>query len=205
MNSVFSIPKHVTRSVFAGLGLVAVIALSGCATTSGALHVAPEGLDFDYTVSSDGGYVAVRAFGDHGKIILVLDQPLPSKLRSVPIELPGGARGDAEVRGNYVFVPGRPDRFSVLLPAGRVDVVRSSVLAAAGPDSDHIPVQSPSTASGDEDDGDEVESNLDWSASEVQSGTAAPFLQQGGPVPARPVGYNDLRQGPLPPTGEQPR
>ena len=83
MNSVFSIPKHVTRSVFAGLGLVAVIALSGCATTSGALHVAPEGLDFDYTVSSDGGYVAVRAFGDHGKIILVLDQPLPSKLRSV--------------------------------------------------------------------------------------------------------------------------
>lgn len=169
MNSVFSIPKYVTRSVFAGLGLVAVIALSGCATTSGALHVAPEGLDFDYTVSSDGGHVAVRAFGDHGKIILVLDQPLPSKLRSVPIELPGGARGDAEVRGNYVFVPGRPDRFSVLLPAGRVDVVRSSVLAAAGSDSDHIPVQSPPTASGDEGDGDEVESNLDWSASRFKT------------------------------------
>ena len=47
--------------------------------------MAPDGLDFDYTVDTGAALGVVRAFGDQGKTVVVLDRPLPGDIRSVPI------------------------------------------------------------------------------------------------------------------------
>ncbi|WMD19667.1 hypothetical protein RAS12_24080 [Achromobacter seleniivolatilans] len=192
-------PKRAARTVSAIAGVVAAIALSGCAGNAPDLRVSPESLDFDYSVSTEGEVGVVRAFGDQGKTIVVLDQPLPAKLLTVPVDLSGGARDSADVQGNYIFVAGRPDRFSVLLPAGRVDIVRTSAppltqQAAVGGRSAGPQEDSEDLA----DDLNEIESNLDWGAIEGQrDGSSAPTFY-GGSVPTRPGGQSDVRQGPLP-------
>ncbi|MPS81846.1 MAG: hypothetical protein E2591_27655 [Achromobacter sp.] len=214
MTSALSPSKHATRLVYAIVSVTAAIALSGCGTPSADLRVAPEGLDFDYTVSSDGGYGVVRAFGDQAKTILVLDQPLPPDLKSVPVELPGGVRSSAEVQGNYIVVAGRLERLFVLLPSGTVEVARSTAKTLAG-ESVNVMRSSGSQADADDaheqgvgDDGDErdeVESNIDWGTADGARALDDPALHQGGPVPGRPGGAGAQRQGPLPTSVEQLR
>ncbi|WP_454696761.1 hypothetical protein [Achromobacter aegrifaciens] len=204
MDLLLSHPKRSARTVSAIAGFVAAIALSGCAGNSPDLQVVPERLDFDYSVSTEGEIGVVRAFGDQGKTIVVLDHPLATKLQSVPVDLPGGARGSADVQGNYIFVAGRPEKFSVLLPAGRVDIVRSSIPPLAQQDAMGGRAGEPQDTGEDfADDLDEIESNLDWSATEAQRGSSSPPTFYGGSVPTRPGGQSDVRQGPLPTSVEQ--
>lgn len=197
MNLELLSPKRMKRKASAAVFLVAAIGISGCAGKVQGLQVAPDGLDFDYTVDTGAALGVVRAFGDQGKTVVVLDRPLPGDIRSVPIYLQGGVQGSADVQGNYIILAGKPDRFTVLLPAGKVDVVRSTAPTQPPRESGGELEDSPQAeAATHPDDGEEIESNLDWGAVDGQRAGAATY--HGGQVPARPAGPSDGRQGPLP-------
>lgn len=205
--------NHVPRLLYAALCLIGAISVAGCGTPVSDLRVAPERLDFDYTVSSGGGNGVMQAFAHEGKAILVLDKPLPAGVNSVPVELPGSVRSSADVQGNYVLVPGRPERFIVDLPSGPVEVTRSSSGAIAGRTSvTPSSVSLWSTDAGSEDgagdeveDSDEVESNLDWGVADGARAVSDPTMDQGGAVPGRPGHDGEQRRGPLPTSIEQLR
>ena len=214
LTSVLSPSKHVPRLLYATLSLIAAISVAGCATSDADLRVVPDGLDFDYTISSAGGGGVMQAFGDQGKTILVLDRPLPAGLNSVPVDLPGGVRTTADVQGNYILVPGRPNRFIVSLPSGPVEVARSSSLAIGGQGRSVTPSSAslqgaeaaPDFGAGEGvDDSDDVESNLEWGAADGARVASDPTLDQGGPVPGRPGRDGEQRRGPLPTSIEQLR
>lgn len=156
----------------------------------------------------------MQAFGDQGKTILVLDKPLPAGVNSVHVELPGGVRSSADVQGNYILVPGRPERFIVDLPSGTVEVARSGPGAIAGqgrsitPNSTSLQGADAGAehGAGEEVDGsDEVESNLDWGAADGARAVSDPTVNHGEAVPGRPGRDGEQRRGPLPTSIEQLR
>lgn len=205
--------KHVPRLLYAALCFIAAISVAGCAAPDADLQVVPDGLDFDYTVTSADGDGVVRAFGDQGKTIVVLNQPLPVSLRSVPVELPGGVRAPADVQGNYILVPGRPDRFILSLPSGAVEVSRSRSMATGGQNRSVAPSSAsqqgadggPELVGEGADDSDDVESNLDWGAADGARASSDPTSDQRGPVPGRPGRDGEPSRGPLPTSVEQLR
>ena len=93
------------------------------------VRIAPENLDFDYTVQGTPNSV-LRVMSDGTQTLVVLPEPLPSEITFVPINIANQPLR-ATVHGNTVLVPGVPQAFSVLLPVGLVNVTRVS----SGPNS----------------------------------------------------------------------
>lgn len=176
-------------------GILAAALSAGCANQQPGVRVAPENLDFNYAVQGAPSG-ALRAMNDGAQTMLVLREPLPAQLTLVPVKVQGQLLR-AAVHGNTILVPGVPRAFSVLLPAGLVNVVHGGAGVDQPDGMPSTPAAEPAMPTPEGTTVQEPDTNWDWGDGEAGHAAARPRVTWGLPTAPQNARVR-IEDGPLP-------
>lgn len=154
-----------------------------------------ENLDFNYAVQGAADN-APRVMNDGAQTMLVLRDPLPAQLAFVSVQVEGQLQR-AAVRGNTILVPGVPRAFSVLLPAGLINVVHGGAGVDQLDGMPSAPTAGPAALASEGATVQEPDTNWDWGDGEAGNAAARTPVTWGFPTAPRNARAR-IEDGPLP-------